>query len=354
MTEIELPISKSIANRILILQALHGEPLMDVNDSTIPDDVKVLHDALVAIQQGASDINVGNCGTAMRFLTAYCAQLDGYNIVIKGNDRMNKRPIIQEVGALLHCGADIWYEGDFGFPPLRIRGKKLYNPLDENATRKGPTINGPESSQFVSALLLMGFDVHTDCDSPYIRMTRQVIEQYKQGVIHNEADWSSAAFWYEYVAIHGGELHLKGLSPDSVQGDKILATIYKRFGVGTSFDATGAVISKVGDSSILPIVLKFDLFPDLYPAIAITCKKLGIMLIARNTAMLRLKESDRLDSIKHLESNGDHRIAMALLAANLPLPMEEIACIDKSYPTFYKQLCALQQSSRGAVSTMRD
>ncbi len=344
MTEIELPISKSIANRILILQALHHQPLMDVSDSRIPDDVKTLHRCLQAIEKGAEEVNVENCGTAMRFLTAYCAQLEGQNVVIKGNERMNKRPIIQEVDALLKCGADIWYEGEYGFPPLRIRGKKLHNPLD--SSHHTITIKGPQSSQFVTAMMLTGFDVQTDCDSPYIQMTREVIRRFENGDLTIEKDWSSAAFWYEYVAIHGGELHLNGLTSESIQGDKILAHIYKHFGVGTSFDDTGVRISKVGRSKLWPLVLNFEQFPDLYPAIAITCKQLGKILFARHTAMLRLKESDRIESIKHLQPNGDHRIAMAMLAAHLPMRCDDIDYINKSYPTFHDQLCTLQSLSQ--------
>lgn len=350
MTEIELPISKSIANRLLILQALSGQPLMDVDDPRVPQDVKTLHHALVAIADGAKEIDVENCGTAMRFLTAYCAQLEGHTVVLKGSARMNQRPIVQEVAALIQCGADIWYEGEFGFPPLRIRGKQLHNPMDDDTRDKGPKLNGPLSSQYVSALQLVGFKVQTDCTSPYIQMTQEVKQRFANGEQLIETDWSSAAFWYEYVALHGGELHLNGLSAESIQGDKIIAQIYKHFGVGTRFDATGAIISKVGRSTFWPIVQNFITCPDLYPAVALTCRQLDIKLIARNTAMLRIKESDRIDSIKHLRVNGDHRVAMAMAAADMPLTEEDITCISKSYPTFYSQLCALQPSYRGEVS----
>ena len=119
---IELPISKSIANRLLILQAIHGDELMPVADS-MPDDVQILHRALCLIALSPHRlIDVGNCGTAMRFLTAYCAQLEGQTTILDGVERMHHRPIGQLVDALRVIGADIEYLGEEGFPPLRIKG----------------------------------------------------------------------------------------------------------------------------------------------------------------------------------------------------------------------------------------
>ena len=127
---IELPISKSIANRLLILQAINGDELMPVSDS-MPDDVQTLHNALTTLRTfktsktlSTPHIDVGNCGTAMRFLTAYCAQLEGQTSVLDGVERMHHRPIGQLVDALREMGAQIEYLGQEGYPPLRITGCK--------------------------------------------------------------------------------------------------------------------------------------------------------------------------------------------------------------------------------------
>jgi len=339
---VQLPVSKSIANRLLVLQALNGLPLLDVSGDDIPDDVRLMHDALEAIHRGEAEVQLQNCGTAMRFLTAYCAQLDGNTVVLNGSDRMRKRPIVQLVDALIACGADIWYEGEFGFPPLRVRGKQLTAPLADSIQHPAITINTPDSSQFVSALLLIGIEAESDSASPYITMTRKMLEQWGKGVrTFEERDWSAAAFWYEYIAIHGGKLKLGGLSQSDLQGDQTVADIFLRFGVETRFEKDGVILEKTGKTSHWPLVMRFDKCPDLYPAIAITCRKLHVPLIALGTATQRLKESDRLQSVKEQKTYSDHRIAMALLAADLPC--DDVACISKSYPTFYEQLCLLRQ-----------
>lgn len=337
--QIELPISKSIANRWLMLQAIHGDELMPVSDS-MPDDVQILHRALCLIALSPHRlIDVGNCGTAMRFLTAYCTQLEGQTTILDGVERMRHRPIGQLVDALREIGADIEYLGEEGFPPLRIKGCIL----DKHRI---VTINNPLSTQFVSALLLIGAKVQTDSTSPYIYITQEVIKQYQLSPfsyhLSVEKDWSSAAFWYEYVALHGGEITLLGLSRDSLQGDKIVADIFAHLGIHTTYTAEGAVIS----SSPLhptPYTLHHDFVacPDLYPAIALTCERLGIELHATGVESLPLKESDRLRAVREHRTDADHRMAMALLIAGYEV--DDIACISKSYPQFMEQFRQLRK-----------
>ena len=330
---IELPISKSIANRLLILQAIHGDGLMTVS-CDMPDDVRIMSEAIRLLgERREARIDLGNCGTAMRFLTAYCAQLEGQTTILDGVERMHHRPIGQLVDALREIGADIEYLGEEGFPPLRIKGCTLDK-------RRIVTINNPQSTQFVSALLLIGANVQTNSTSPYITLTRTLIEQYaltsspyRLSPIALERDWSSAAFWYEYVALHGGEITLPGLLRDSLQGDKIVADIFAHLGIHTTYTAEGAVIS----SSPLhptPYTLHHDFVacPDLYPAVALTCERLGIELHATGVESLPLKESDRLRAVREHRTDADHRMAMALLIAGYEV--DDTACISKSYPNF--------------------
>ena len=338
---IELPISKSIANRWLMLQAIHGDELMPVSDS-MPDDVQILHRSLCLIAASPhSLIDVGNCGTAMRFLTAYCAQLEGQTTILDGIERMHHRPIGQLVDALREIGADIEYLGEEGFPPLRIKGCIL----DKH---KIVTINNPQSTQYISALLLIGANVITNSTSPYIYITQEVIKQYQLSPfsfhLSGEKDWSAAAFWYEYVALHGGEVTLPGLLRESLQGDKVVADIFTNLGVHTTYTDEGVVIS----SSPLhptPYTLYHDFVacPDLYPAVALTCERLGIELHATGVESLPLKESDRLRAVHEHRTDHDHRMAMALLIAGYEV--DDTACISKSYPQFLEHFHHLQESN---------
>lgn len=377
MPRIELPISKSIANRLLILHAIHGDEfagsptalaswgaLMPVS-ATMPEDVQILQRALTTLKTfrtsetlSTPHINVGNCGTAMRFLTAYAAQLENKVTVLDGVERMHHRPIGQLVDALREIGADIEYLGEEGFPPLRIKGCIL----DKDRII---TLDNPQSTQFISALLLIGANVQTNSTSPYITLTREIIESYLQRVkranyseqserttaqrstvsIANELekDWSSAAFWYEYVALHGGEITLPGLFRDSLQGDKVVADIFAHLGVTTQYIEEGIHICR--SQAILNskfLIQNFSDCPDLYPAVALTCERLGIELQATGTESLSIKESDRLRAVREHRTDHDHRMAMALLIAGYEV--DDTACISKSYPQFLEQFRQLQYS----------
>ena len=337
--QIELPISKSIANRWLMLQAIHGDELMPVSDS-MPDDVQILHNALTTLRTfktsktlSTPHIDVGNCGTAMRVLTAYCAQLEGQTTILDGIERMHHRPIGQLVDALREIGADIEYLGEEGFPPLRIKGCIL----DKH---RMVTINDPQSTQYISALLLIGANVITNSTSPYIDITQEVIKQYHLSPfsfhLTVEKDWSSAAFWYEYVALQGGEITLPGLSRDSLQGDKVVADIFAQLGVTTQYMEEGIVIYPSPlQSTTYTLHQDFSACPDLYPAVALTCERLGIELQATGVESLPLKESDRLRAVAEHRTDADHRMAMALLVAGYEV--DDTACISKSYPQFVEQ-----------------
>ena len=315
MDHVKLPISKSIANRILLLQAIHGDPLMRVS-SDMPDDVLVLHDALEKIRdlygtpmeyasyRSPSPCGEGrggvillkNCGTALRFLQVHIAKC--------------------------YPGAPITLTGD---PRLMER-------------------DGKPTSQTTSALILHGESIPvTPNESPYITLSRRMASMYQPSLADSiESCWSSAAFWYEYVAIHGGELLLEGLQPNSLQGDRIVADLYARhFGVQTTFTPDGARIAKTPSLFSPPpegrVRVGFTDCPDLYPAVALTCEKLSIDLIATGTDRLRFKESDRLEAVRLHEVRSDHRMAMALMCADYPVSIEEQACIAKSYPNFVPQ-----------------
>ena len=138
----------------------------------LPEDVRIMSEAIRQLgERREARIDIGNCGTAMRFLTAYCAQLEGQTTILDGVERMHHRPIGQLVDALREIGAQIDYLGEEGFPPLCIKGCVL----DKHRI---VTIHNPHSTQFVSALLLIGANVQTDNTSPYMTLTRSLIQHY--------------------------------------------------------------------------------------------------------------------------------------------------------------------------------
>lgn len=318
---------------------MRGDDLQEVIASpafaSYPDDVRLLAGHLAALQanQPAAMLDCGNAGTVIRFLTAFCAQQEGREIVLTGCERMKQRPIGQLVEILRALGADIAYLGNDGFPPLRIKGSRL-----RKLTVQLPQ---PQSTQFVSALLLIGVDVQTASASPYIELTRSVIRDFREGRLSSleevERDWSSAAFWLEREALGlaAEQYVFPGLKTDSLQGDKVAVELFAR----------------IKDRSLR--AWDFSPCPDLYPAAAVACHLLGLHLEFTGLESLRLKESDRLAAIEEnlrnlpsldegvipageIISRSDHRIAMAFLAAGIPV--DDTACISKSYPAFLSQL----------------
>ena len=340
MISVSLPPSKSILSRLLILQQIHHVPLLRVH-RTWSDDIKILRWALKKIERyKKTTVYLDNNGTALRFLITYIATTPDCDVVIEGSERLSKRPINALIEALLRLGSDIHYVHNNHQLPIRIRGKSL------NITQT-VQFDNPISSQFISSLLLSGIDARVSVKSPYVSMTEDIIKQFQEGKVEIERDWSSAAFWYEYVALHGDSIHLRNLKNNSIQGDKIVADIFIKLGVKSEFFLSGVRISKISDFH-LPKSLSVDFFacPDLYPAVAITCWKLDVNLIAKNIESLAYKESDRIRSIREIIENrndentyrayNDHRIAMSLLCADLRC--DNLQCIDKSYPSFIKEL----------------
>ena len=299
-----------------MLQAIHGDPLMRVSDS-MPGDVHLLRDALARLRDYKHGelltLNLGNCGTALRFLKVHLERCyQGEPIVLTGDQRLLER-------------------------------------------------NGKPTTQTTSARIL-----HGDCiayspdESPYITMSRRVLESYKTNhPVISEYDWSSAAFWYEYIALQPllysecpRELLLEGLTADSLQGDRRIADIYAEFfGVQTTFTPAGAILSKANTQACRQateerpqnICIDFSHIPDLYPSIALTCERLGVTLHATGTERLAYKESNRLEAVALHETRHDHRMAMALLVAGYPV--DDTACIAKSYPTFVPQWQTLLTSA---------
>ncbi len=393
-----LPASKSISNRLLIIRALSEKDFRIANLS-VADDTALLAQHLNTInrdEKGSSDctIDTHNAGTVMRFLTAYLAGKPGKWTLV-GSDRMYERPIGPLVEALTGLGADIEYLATTGFPPLKITGRHLHS--------RELQVDASVSSQFISALLLIapilpgGLSLTMTgqlVSAPYIEMTIRLMEEsgielrreqnririepgkYLAQDCTVEADWSSAAFWYEAVALSdSAELHLPGLHLRTVQGDAVLPRVYHDLGVQTGETSRGIILSRKERESD---VFHYDFtdYPDIAPAVITTCAALGIHSAFQGLKGLNIKETNRIaaltnelrkvgvilevseegdridlaegdpDSLSNhaemvLESYDDHRMAMTFAPLALKLGPVRIASPDvvsKSYPGFWEDM----------------
>jgi len=392
--KIRLPASKSISNRILILNALSKSKYLIENLSD-SDDTQVLMKALLSLQTGNTAFNVGAAGTSMRFLTAYLAQNEGV-WTITGTERMKNRPIKILVDSLREIGGKIEYLEKEGFPPLRIAGSKLIG----GAIR----LNGGVSSQYLSALMMIapatqqGLDIQLDgtvVSRPYIDMTIRLLQtlgiqtrwngqhiriepQTCQPVPFTvESDWSAASYWYEIVALakNSAGVELSGLEQNSIQGDAKVAKLFEGI-VSTAFHPTlpekRILISKeLKDKPVMTIDYDFTNEPDLAQTLAVTCCLSDIPFHFTGLQSLRIKETDRISALQTelkklgyavrtgeaaMEWSGercepesdpvistyeDHRMAMAFAPACLKtgkIQINDPSVVSKSYPNFWEDL----------------
>lgn len=391
--DINLPASKSISNRALIIHALGGEQLpKNLSDC---DDTRAVINALRDMPE---TIDVGAAGTAMRFMTAYLAVTEGEH-TITGSERMRHRPIGVLVDALRMLGATIDYVAEEGYPPLHITGHPLLGGRLE--------IPGNVSSQFISALLLigpvmqLGLSLHLTGEivsRPYIDLTIHVMhgfgaevdwtspdtievrpKPYSNAPYLIENDWSASSYWYELASLYPiSEAHvgLRGLEDSSRQGDSVVKYIFSLLGVKTTFDEphtgkpTTVRLTRHLDS-VAQLSYDFLNCPDLAQTVVATCCGLGVPFHFTGLASLRIKETDRLVALqKELRKLGfiiqiindeellwdgsicepsgepidtyeDHRMAMAIapLAVKFPrLRINNPEVVSKSYPDFWKDL----------------
>jgi 3-phosphoshikimate 1-carboxyvinyltransferase len=323
--KVEVTGSKSETNRLLLLQALF--PNLILENTSNSDDSEVMLKALQNSQLPTSNFqlfNVHHAGTAMRFLTAFFAIQEGKEVVLTGSSRMKERPIKILVEALNQLGADISYEENEGFPPIRIKGKKL--------TENKVSLPANVSSQYISALLLIapklenGLELTLEGEItsvPYIKMTLALLEEIgiKTSFVKNlisvksseveiasklitvESDWSSASYLYSIIALSeiGTQITLSSYKKNSLQGDSALVDIYKDFGVETIFNIDNSItISKerIHNSQLATHNSQLNNAPDIAQTIAVTCFGLGIGCDLSGLHTLKIKETDRLEALK--------------------------------------------------------
>ncbi|MBO5345480.1 MAG: hypothetical protein J6A44_01065 [Paludibacteraceae bacterium] len=243
-------------------------------------------------------LNLNASGTALRFLTAFCAVSEG-EFVLTGSKRLCERPIKPLVDALCRMGAEIEYVEKEGFAPLRIKGGQL----------KGGRVklDASMSSQFVSALMLIedkvegGVDIEYEgnvASEAYIRLTEKVIERYRRGEHRSgEKDWSSATVWYAAMAVlRKGKFLLDGLRLDSCQPDRAIVGVFEKLGVRTIETERGVIIESNGDV-VDKLVVDCKNMPDAVMYIAVAACLLGVEFEIRGVETLKVKESDRIEAL---------------------------------------------------------
>ena len=392
---VQLPASKSISNRALIIHALSGSDVLPENLSDC-DDTDVI---VKALEDNPYEINIKAAGTAMRFMTAYLATRNGEEHVITGTERMKHRPIHILVDALRRLGADIEYMDEEGFPPLRIKGRQLEGGQLE--------VPGNVSSQFISALLLIGpclrdgltLRLTGDLISrPYIDLTLWMMREfgadadwsgydtiavggsYKKRSYFIENDWSAASYWYEMMALskqEGNVLRLEGLMDGSKQGDSSVRYIFSLLGVKSTFETTEegvptTVTLRHSGRCVPRLEYDFVNSPDLAQTFVVCCLMLGVPFYFRGLSTLKIKETDRIEALKNetrklgfvihdkndselywdgercepqadaaIDTYEDHRMALAFAPAAFRMDSLHInnpQVVSKSYPHFWSDL----------------
>ncbi len=386
--EIDLAASKSESNRALIINAL-TKGNSELSNLANARDTATMQRLL---KDDPDILDVLDAGTTMRFLTAFSA-VKGNPKTMTGSKRMCERPIGILVDALRTLGANIDYLENEGYPPMRI------NSFTYNNNNK-LTIRGDVSSQYISALLMVGSSLPQGLvleltgkigSKPYIKMTLSLMEHF--GVTANwtdniitiepqtyqaldytiEGDWSGASYWYSIVALSKeAKVQLNGLRKESTQGDSVLSDMMVQLGVQTEFNDKGVLLTKCDHQESFE--WDFTHCPDIAQTISVICAAKGVSARLTGLESLRIKETDRIDAIRNELSNfnvivsiegdeaieinepkmnfdniimvktyHDHRMAMSFAPLGLltSITIEDESVVNKSYPDFWRDLSSI-------------
>jgi 3-phosphoshikimate 1-carboxyvinyltransferase len=407
------PPSKSYSVRALLLAAMSTGTTTVVN-CLDADDTRYALEALRAIgfevagnfgrelyigerrSMSANEVPIfiGNAGTAMRFFTGWLAFTPG-RFLLRGEERMHQRPIGDLVEVLTKIDGEVEYVENEGYPPLRIRGKKMRGGFDV-------TISAETSSQFVSALMLGGatlpdgirLRISTMASGPYIDITADILETFGAQVKREgdsifvragrlelpeyrvEGDYSSASYFFAAAAATKGRVRVRGLAIPTAQGDSGFLDILAA--MGCTVDARPDAIEVTGPATLRGGTFDCNATPDIVPTLAAIAPLADSPVEIINVANLRVKESDRLATVTSelrrlgatveerpdslliqpgwndepavIETHNDHRIAMAFAVAgmargNVTIGKEQV--VSKSYPGFWRALDSLLESPEG-------
>ena len=409
------PASKSLTARALLLAS------MTEGDTTITnaldcDDARYMFEALrkigfavrgsfkdgitigsrISMTANELELSAGNAGTAMRFLAGYLNFTPG-RFLLTGDSRMLERPIGDLVEALISIGGEVEYADPLheGFPPLRIRGKKMRGGFDVRVT-------GETSSQFVSALMMAGAGLPDGMtlrvaglsSRPYVELTRDILHAFGasvaevsqnvwkvQGALLErekydvEGDWSSASYWLAAAAVLGGEIRVEGLRGDSAQGDRRFVDML--VSMGCKADWSGQTIRLTGPAQLAGGSFDCNATPDIVPTLAAIAPFASGPVEITGIGHLRVKESDRIESVASelaklgarvhtgpesmriepgflvepavIDPHDDHRLAMSFAIAGLRrggVSIDREQVVGKSYPRFWRTLDELTAALR--------
>ena len=410
---VRLPGSKSLTNRALLVAAM-SVGRSELEGVLQAEDTELMADALAALGVPAlirrntnraivegrgghwpnteADIECGNAGTVIRFVTAACAAGQG-DYVLDGGARMRQRPIGALVDALRDLGAQIGYGAREGYCPLQVYARGL----------RGGTVvfDRPVSSQYVSAILmaapLAANDVMISVEGalpsdPYVRMTLEVMEAFGVSVVEDqlrrfvvpapqtyaaaqytiEPDASAASYFFAVAALTGGRVTVEGLGTESVQGDIGFVRLLERMGCSVAMEARKTMVRGPSDCSLSGIDADLGEMPDVAPTLAVVAAFATGTTRIRNVANLRIKESDRLAALAtelghlgvstelhedgitvaptsrpvagQIDTHGDHRIAMSFALAGLKIDgvvIRDPDCVNKTFPEYFERLAGL-------------
>ena len=364
--EVKLPMSKSISNRLIILYNLYKhkyiiDQIADSNDSIRLNNL---------IKSQEKKLDVEDSGASLRFLISYFSVQVGRTVIIDGNERIRKRPILELVNALLDIGADIKFLKRYGYAPVQIIGKKLIgNEI---------TIDLSKTSQYVSSLIMIapklenGLSIslkNNHYSKSYILMTLKLMTKFglrykwdsdkiiirKQKIVPHdivvEKDWAASSFWMIICSLAiDSEILLKNLTYSELQGDSIVFRIAEHFGVKMIEKGNDILMKKIKNFNELNSLDIKD-FPDIFLPISILIQEHNLKTKVYGTDTQKFKESDRVLSFqigyknmkqkKIISTFYDHRVAMSFAALAIVddfVLIENPDVVKKSYVNFWKDL----------------
>lgn len=382
--EINLPSSKSLSNRALIIRALNSENFKIHNLSEANDTILLKN----ALNTKNGEINVEDAGTAFRFLTSYLSVTKG-SFILTGSNRMKQRPIGDLVDALRKLGAKIEYLENENKPPLKITGSEIEGGK--------VSVKGSTSSQFISSLLMIAptlkNGLHLTIENeivskPYIEMTLKMLQffsidyKWENNVIEIkkqkfeardltiESDWSAVGFWFEIISVcRKGKVKLNGLLQNSWQGDKQTPNFFNDLNISSYFENKSLVVErtekKIGESVTTDLIDLPDLSlslicsyafnnktykftglqtlknkeSDRLHCLATELKKYGVICSLSQSTLI-IESFNRKNDNLNFKTYNDHRIAMALapLALKEKIIIRDVGVVKKSYPNFWNDL----------------
>ena len=343
-----------------------------------------------------ADLDLRLSGTSIRFLTALVALGEG-RYRLDGSARMRERPIQDLLSALGALGVRAETELETGCPPVVVEARGLEGGVAD--------IAGDRSSQYLSALLMVApyalapvtLVVKGELQSkPFIDMTVALMrdfgvevarEGYEKFVVEPsryeardyavEGDAMAAGYFWAAAAIAGGRVRIENVGRDSTQGDRRLADVLKQMGCGVRWEASSCEVTSPPDGVLRGGTFDLNDMPDQAQTLAVVALFADRAVRIENVWNLRIKETDRLTATAtelrklgakveeehdalvvhplgarasnlsktiHIDTYGDHRMAMAFALAGLRLPgvvIRDPGCVAKTFPTFFEALSAL-------------